>query len=74
MKYSRVIGEIFSLEITEANFAIVQMNDDAFTVVQLESDEEAFKMIAEFEDESGDAMGTEGAIFTKYADLHQFRP
>ena len=75
MNYNRTIGGIFSLSITDDNKASVSGDTDQKPVtVQLANEEEAKKMISEFEDESGDSMHADGSIFGKYPELHQFRP
>lgn len=75
MKYEGNIDNVFRLSITEQNLAIVKGDADQDEVtVQLENDEEATKMIAEFEDPEGELMHAEGAIFGKYPQLHQFKP
>lgn len=67
MNYSRTIDDIFSLSITDDNKASVSGDTDQKPVtVQLANEEEAKKMISEFEDESGDSMNAEGSIFGKY--------
>lgn len=73
MKYEKTIDDIFSLSITEGNFATVN-SDEMSATVQLENDAEADKMIKEFEDPEGELMHAEGAIFGKYPQLHQFKP
>lgn len=42
--------------------------------VKLESQDEANKAIEELNDETGDTMHENGAIFSKYSELHKFRP
>lgn len=61
------------LEISLTNLATVK-SDDMEATVQLLDDEEAQKMIAEFEDPEGELMYEEGAIFSKYEQLKDFRP
>lgn len=75
MKYSNTIDGLFSLKIDDNNVATVTGDDDQNPVtIQLASDEEATKMIAEFEDGEGELMYADGAVFEKYPELHQFRP
>lgn len=75
MKYERTIEDVITLAITDSNLAVVTDNDSKITVrVQLANDEEASKMIAEFEDGDGELMHAEGAVFGKYEELHQFKP
>lgn len=75
MKYTGNIDGVFTLNITEQNLAVVKGDTDQEEVtVQLESDDEATKMVAEFEDPEGELMNAEDSIFGKYPQLHQFRP
>jgi hypothetical protein len=73
--YFKDLYGVISLSINESNMAVViSVDADGPVSVQLESDEEAKKMIEEFEDEEGELMHAQGAIFGKYPELHQFKP
>lgn len=75
MKYQKNIDGVFGLSITATNLATVTGDTDQPPVtVQLASDEEATKMIAEFEDGEGELMYKEGSIFGKYPELAPFIP
>lgn len=75
LKYDKELEGTIKLQIDNKNNATVSGTDfPTPVVVKLESDEEAQKMIAEFEDDTGDSMHEEDAIFSKYPELHQFRP
>jgi len=73
--YFKDIDGAISLAINETNQAtITSVDSEGPVTVQLANDEEAKKMIAEFEDMDGELMNEEGSIFGKYKELHQFRP
>lgn len=74
LKYDREIEGVIKLQIDNNNNATVSGADFETTTVKLKNDEEAQQMIAEFEDSSGDSMHEDDAIFSKYPELHQFRP
>lgn len=74
MKFEKTYPEFAGkLSITEDNSATVTQ-DERTAIVQLENDDEANKLVLEFEDPDGDLMYAEGSIFGKYPALHIFRP
>lgn len=75
MKYDKNIDGVFGLKITDNNFATVTGDVDQPVVeVQLANNEEADKMIAEFEDPDGELIQMEDSIFHKYPELAPFIP
>lgn len=74
IRYAKKIGEM-QLSITEEHLAtITEFAEKIEVTVQLANLDESEQLIAEFEDEDGDLMYEDGAIFGKYAELHPFRP
>jgi hypothetical protein len=75
LKYNRTIDDIFSLSITHDNIATMSGDSDQQpAIVKLASDDEAQKLIKEFEDADGELCHDEDAIMTKYLEFHPFRP
>lgn len=68
-EYSVSISDEYQLMIVDES----PIHEDMI-VVRLASQDEANKALEELEDESGDSMHDEGAIFSKYPELHKFRP
>jgi hypothetical protein len=73
VKYHFRIGPEWDVTITQDNVMTVDADGDV-AVVQLASDEEADRAIAEAQDEEGELMYLQEAIFSKYEELQRFRP
>lgn len=74
-KYSKNLDGMYCLTIFENNLAqMTGDSDQPDATVQLASDEEATKLIAEFEDADGELCHEEDSIMGKYAAFYPFRP
>lgn len=74
MKYDKSIEDVARLTITSDNKATMVMDEVVPATVQLANDEEAVKLIAEFEDNEGELCHAEDSIMGKYPEFHPFRP
>jgi hypothetical protein len=73
LPYDKEIDDIARLRIDESFKAHLEV-DEQSAIVQLESEAEAMKLIAEFEDRDGELCYADDAIMGKYEALHYFRP